>query len=188
MKKKGFTIIELIIGMAILLIVVTGVGTAVEASSSIYSKNSYDLKNVEFTNKILQYYKGLQLCGIDTIYNVNYPNLKSPPAGTKFFYLYFSNDDTSVNNSQSLNFVLSSPNPTPVTEDTTHFPNYTECSAGNGHSYKYGAIVELTKKYDNDNSETAQRYNFYTYDIKVTLYYFNNGQDVQSQLDVLVSR
>lgn len=188
MKKKGFTLIELIISMAILLIVVTGVGTAVEASNSMYAKNSNDLQNTEYTNKIIQYFKGQQLNGLDGIYG------NTSPAGTKFFYLYFKNNDPSGITSESLNHLLSLPNPTPVVETSQNAPNYTRCSTANISNFPYGAIVELTKHYDydtNDNTNdtvAAQSYNFYTYNINVTLFDFNNGQDIQSQLNVLVSR
>lgn len=124
MKKKGFTIVEMMIAMAILLIVVSGVGTAVEVSSSIYAKNSYDLKNVEYTNKILQYFKGLQLSGIDTIYK----NSSSTSSNTQLFYLYFNNDDTNDITSKSLNTVLTSQTSVPVVPSTTNTSDYSGCN------------------------------------------------------------
>lgn len=185
-RKKGFTLVELIIAMAILVIVSGGIGLAVETSSSLYAQNTSDLKSTEYTDKILEYYKGKQLSGLDSIYRGN-------SAGTEFFYLYFNNDDPTDNTVNSLNYVLpasTGTNKPPIFNLTSsgNTPDYAGCSSNNTSNYKYGVIVTLTKNYDNAGATAAENYNFYTYKIDVTLYDFEKGQNVQSELNVLVSR
>ncbi|SMC24422.1 prepilin-type N-terminal cleavage/methylation domain-containing protein [Clostridium acidisoli DSM 12555] len=197
-RKKGFTLVELIIAMAILVIASGGIGLAVETSSSLYGQNTSDLKSTEYTDKILECFKGKGLNSLSSMYN-NSTRVNGEDATTtsttKYLYLYFNNDDVNDNTEDSLNYILkNTTNFQMVDEGINGAASYADCSSNNTSNYKYGAIVTLTKNYDydlNDNSTgaaAAQRYNFYTYKIDVKLYDFEKGQNVQSELNVLVSR
>lgn len=199
-RKKGFTLVELIIAMAILVIAAGGIGLSVEVASSMYSQNTNDLKSTEYTDKILEYFKGKGLISLSSMYDnstkINGEDT-SKASTTKYLYIYFNNDDASDETAESLNYILTNKNASALTmtdEGINGVPSYADCSSNNTSNYKYGAIVTLTKNYDydsNDNSSeaaAAQSYNFYTYKIDVTLYNFEMGQNIQSELNVLVSR
>lgn len=191
-RKKGFTLVELIIAMAILVIVSGGIGLAVETSSSLYAQNTSDLKSTEYTDKILECFKGKGLNILSDMYN-NSTKVNGEEATTtsttKYLYLYFNNDDINDNTDDSLNYILKNTTSFQMVDEVINgAASYADCSSNNTSNYKYGVIVTLTKNYDNNGVAAAQSYNFYTYKIDVTLYDFQKGQNVQSELNVLVSR
>lgn len=183
-KKKGFTLIELIVALAIFAISTSAIATMVNTSSNIYSIEDKKISVITSAQKIMQGLKSNGAEGLKKFYENETLKAKT---GT-YFYIFFDNRDRLLES--KIKHGGTEEKAKPIILDETKYiktgkdstGNYEECSKNNTQDKKYGALIQITK-------ETEEKYyGFDTYKLKVEVWDLRENGSIKSDLSVSLSR
>jgi prepilin-type N-terminal cleavage/methylation domain-containing protein len=166
--KKGFTLVELVIALALLLVAVTAVNLIFNTASEIWKLNGYKAENSAFNQVVAQRLRAEGKRNVEIILK-NIDTSLTPTSA--YFYLYFDDADeintcidkaiyfSASNNTQGENFkVIASAHSSSV--------DFISCkdAANNIAGKKYGAFVEI------EDSKYGGSTDYKFYQCKVTVW------------------
>ena len=169
MKKKGFTLIELVCALAMLAIVLSTVFVAFSNSTIVWKKSDVDLELASQNQSIVQCIRAQGKVWLDRVYvDSSFVKPNGNSNGNLNVFLNF-NDYSDIYNatnaSDNSKFVPGSLN-----------PDYNDYIKTNP-TTKYGALIEITKKPLNASSYASYIY----YSVRVTVWNVKKGADYQCQ-------
>jgi prepilin-type N-terminal cleavage/methylation domain-containing protein len=172
MKKKGFTLIELIAAIAILSIVITAITTAFTSSIQTWKKADVKLDSSAYAQGAIEMLKSPDV-RTSQLYKIS---------GSRYYYLYFNNINELKDGVND--FILAAKTGTTSLAGAYNAVNlssaatsnvFSDCK-NNSNSKRYGVYIEFT-------NNTPEQY----FAIKLTLWDFNYGIDSKSIREVNVS-
>lgn len=128
MKRKGFTLIELIAAMAIISISMAGISAAFMSSMNISKSGDVKLNTTSFSKGIVQYYIDDEGLKLKSIYDSS-----NKTGNTVSFYIYYDDMEGLIDNLGNIKTVAGG------AED-----DFDICKAGASDS-RYGAFISISK-------------------------------------------
>lgn len=167
-KKKGFTLVELIGALAILAIAMTGVSLAFNTSSTTWKNTKLNLELVSYNQSVSQSIRAQGKDKVKKIYN----KVKKSEKLNGECYVYFNSYEDIQNGISANNedYFISS----------NGTPGYVECSSNNINNKKYGAMIELW-------DEKSISY-YPLFKAKVTVWVFKQGTNAKSESTFYIGR
>lgn len=166
MSKKGFTLIEVVVSLAILAISMVGISVAMVTSAKMQKLGEVKVNTMNYAQGIAEILKRSDLNNIVS-------KMYDPSYTTSSYYRYIDDDLTAF---------ITWLNEPMKTINTTPFGSYTK--VGNE---KYGIYIKVNKDLTIP-IPTDTSYNYYTYHVNIVVWNQYYGASSQSVSDVFISR
>lgn len=154
--KKGFTIIEIVIALAILLVAVTSVNLIYSTSSQIWKLSGYNANTAALNQAVSQRMRAEGKRNVVNIFNT-----------THNYYIYFNNVDGITNGvttndgiDDAIDLAINGTVDNKFKVLGGSVGNLADCKLNNGNKTRYGALVMVSKLDDTNNK-------LYEFDITV---------------------
>ena len=154
-SKRGFTLIEVIVSLAIFAILLTVILAAFLTSAVISSRGGRKLKSMNYAEGIVQCVKSMGSSGITNIYNVNKTDIQ--------WYIYFNeNHDTDKNGYYDVLDYLKNNN----------YGKFSAADSAASADYKYKCRIKINK----DNTCSSNN----AYFVKIEVWDIKNNSNIEA--------
>lgn len=199
MKKKGFTIVEVIIAIAVFAIVTTSITLVINTSSNMYKQENVKFQTISAADSIIHQLKsrgaaektinsGGTISSLSNFFEYTVGNAASAMNDGSTItqvdsYIYFNYGDDLTN--IPLNFNR-------YQEITVGSGNYNNCNSIKPNNKNFGALVSITRsnfqKYNSANSDLNAQWYYNVYKIDVTVWNLNEGEYSKAVATASISR
>ena len=168
MKKRGFTLVELIASIAIIAIIMTAASPAFLMSIKLWKNNRAKINTMAYSQAIAEYYKSNGMENLKTIYDSSEKN--SDLSTTN--YIYFDNDCGDAMKKT-------------IDDNASRFgktavEDYNTCKTRNTGNKKYGAFLKIFKVSGTTNTNV--------FGVRVVVWNFANGNEASSSRVLYLER
>lgn len=179
MKKRGFTIIELVVAAGIIIMGITAYGLVSSGAMKSYKANRIKISNLNSADTIVNVFKANGKLLPKNIFDNNTKDVN----GNVSYYLYYDSSDeleSKLNASE------------PITSN--QIGTFTSCSSANSSNKQNGAFISISKIntiagypiYDSGNSDN--NYNINMYGVFIKTWNFEYGESSEVKLKIYLSR
>lgn len=179
-KNKGFTLIEIIITIAVFAIVTVSISFTTSTSSKMYKQETVKYETITAANSIVE-----QLKSKGTTSSISGLQAFFTGANTEEYrYIYFNYENP--NELSTIPLITTNYN---VTNDVVG--DFSTCSLNNAHTKELGAWVKFSRQQSSNIDANGLYnadwyYNVYTIDVKV--WNFKQGESSMSETSASISR